>query len=184
MTYRFHGSGKTDWNHDDEFVDILEVRRCSSDLVHALRTFRPLPYQGGQPCSAAELNKTVLESQHLRYVVREIAVETRSSVEEVKEEARRTLEEMSQNLQLGFIRLMGFTLTKVFKKLFSSIYVNMDGLSTLQQSIQQTPVILMPNHRSYVDFLVISYIMFTYDLPIPVIAAGIRKYLFGFKQLL
>lgn len=35
----------------------------------------------------------------------------------------------------------------------------------------------MPNHRSYIDFLVISYIMFLYDIPIPVIAAGIRKYL-------
>jgi len=36
----------------------------------------------------------------------------------------------------------------------------------------------MPNHRSYVDFLVISYILFSYDIPIPVIAAGMRKYLF------
>lgn len=35
----------------------------------------------------------------------------------------------------------------------------------------------MPNHRSYIDFLVLSYIMFTYDLSVPVIAAGIRKYL-------
>lgn len=39
----------------------------------------------------------------------------------------------------------------------------------------------MPNHRSYVDFLIISYILFTYDIPIPVIAAGIRKYLFDLK---
>ncbi|XP_045567244.1 dihydroxyacetone phosphate acyltransferase-like, partial [Salmo salar] len=45
----------------------------------------------------------------------------------------------------------------------------------LQQAIQESPVILMPNHRSYVDFLVLSYILFTYDLPIPVIAAGIRN---------
>lgn len=43
-------------------------------------------------------------------------------------------------------------------------------------------MILMPNHRSYVDFLVISYILFTYDIPVPVIAAGIRKYLFELKQ--
>lgn len=48
----------------------------------------------------------------------------------------------------------------------------------LQQAIQENPVILMPNHRSYIDFLAISYIMFSYDIPIPVIAAGIRKYLF------
>lgn len=28
------------------------------------------------------------------------------------------------------------------------------------------------------DFLAISYILFNYDIPVPVIAAGIRKYLF------
>lgn len=49
--------------------------------------------------------------------------------------------------------------------------------SQLQQAIQESPVILMPSHRSYMDFLIISYILFTYDIPVPVIAAGIRKYL-------
>nr|XP_019947093.1 PREDICTED: dihydroxyacetone phosphate acyltransferase-like [Paralichthys olivaceus] len=157
----------------EDFVDILEERRRSCDLGHALRTFNPHPYQGASPCSTAELNKAVLESQYLRYVTEEIATETRSSVVEVREEACRLLEEMSHNLQLGFIRLMGYTLTKVAKRLFSSIYVNMEGLSRLQKAIQETPVILMPNHKSYMDFLIISYIMFTYDIPIPVIAAGI-----------
>lgn len=48
----------------------------------------------------------------------------------------------------------------------------------LQHAVQESPVILMPNHRSYVDFLAISYVLFIYDIPLPVIAAGIRKYLF------
>lgn len=33
------------------------------------------------------------------------------------------------------------------------------------------------------DFMVLSYIMFTYDLSIPVIAAGIRKYLLIFNVI-
>lgn len=154
-------------------MDILEDRRLSSDLGHAFRTFSPSPYKGATPCSTADLNKAVLESQYLRYVVKEIAKETGLSEEEVREEACGIMEEMSQNLQLRFIRLMAYTLTKVIKRLFTSIYVNMEGLNALQQAIQENPVILMPNHRSYVDFLIISYIMFTYDIPLPVIAAGI-----------
>lgn len=59
-------------------------------------------------------------------------METGSSVEEVREEARGILEEMSQNLQLRFIRLMGYTLNKVFKRLFSSIFVNMEGLNRVR----------------------------------------------------
>ncbi|KTF86397.1 hypothetical protein cypCar_00028031 [Cyprinus carpio] len=100
----------------DGFFDILEERRRSSDLSHAFRTFNPQPYRGATPIAAAALNRMVLESQYLSYIIQE-----------------------------------------------------------------EYPVILMPNHRSYMDFLVLSYIMFTYDLSIPVIAAGIRKYLLIFN---
>ncbi|XP_062267831.1 dihydroxyacetone phosphate acyltransferase-like [Platichthys flesus] len=174
-------SGRAGMDHGEEFVDILEERRRSCDLGHALRTFNPHPYQGGPPCSTAELNKAVLESQYLRFVAEEIAMETGSSVVEVREQARKLLEEMSQNLQLSSIRLMSYTITKVAKRLFSSIYVNMEGLNKLQKATQETPVILMPNHKSYLDFLVISYILFTYDIPVPVIASGIR--LAGMKMV-
>ncbi|XP_045916340.1 dihydroxyacetone phosphate acyltransferase isoform X1 [Micropterus dolomieu] len=173
MTNTYRDSGRAGVEDEEEFVDVLEERRHSSDLGHAFRTFNPQPYKGAPSCSTADLNKAVLESQYLCYVTKEIAMETKSSVEEVREEACGILEEMSQNLQLGFIRLMAYTLTKVLKRLFTSINVNMEGLNALQQAIQETPVILMPNHRSYVDFLVISYILFTYDIPVPVIAAGI-----------
>uniref|UniRef100_A0A3B3Z892 Phospholipid/glycerol acyltransferase domain-containing protein n=1 Tax=Periophthalmus magnuspinnatus TaxID=409849 RepID=A0A3B3Z892_9GOBI len=152
-----------------EELDILEERRQSGDLSHALRTFSPQPYKEKPPCSASDLSKRTLESQYLQYVFKESSL----SMEEVKEDARLLLEEMSQNLQLGFIRLMGYTLSKVFKRLYTNIYVNMEGLNMLQQAIQESPVILMPTHRSYIDFLIISYVLFTYDIPVPVIAAGL-----------
>lgn len=46
---------------------------------------------------------------------------------------------------------------------------------------------LLPSHRSYVDFLMLSYLLYTYDLALPVIAAGIGKYvlltmLSGFRE--
>ncbi|XP_053743114.1 dihydroxyacetone phosphate acyltransferase [Synchiropus splendidus] len=173
MPGTFLESSCTGLNSGQYFVDLLEERRSSSDLGHALRTYNPQPYKDASSCSPAEINEAVLDSQNLRYVMKEIAAETGVATEELKVSARGILEEMSQNLQLRCIRLMAFTLTKVVKRLFSNIYINMEGLSMLQQAIQESPVILMPNHRSYVDFLIISYILFTYDLPVPVIAAGI-----------
>ncbi|XP_061756722.1 dihydroxyacetone phosphate acyltransferase isoform X5 [Nerophis ophidion] len=160
-------------DEEDKMVDILQERRQSSDLGHAFRTFNPRLYKGAPPCSAADLNKTVLDSQDVLRVVQEVAMETGSSLEAVTEEAAGILKEMSQNLQMGFIRLMGFMLSKVLKRLYSSIYVNMEALHMLQQVVADTPVVLLPNHRSYTDFLVISYIMFTYDIPLPVIASGL-----------
>uniref|UniRef100_A0A3B3X220 Phospholipid/glycerol acyltransferase domain-containing protein n=1 Tax=Poecilia mexicana TaxID=48701 RepID=A0A3B3X220_9TELE len=164
---------------EEEFVDILEDKRHCSDLRFALRTFSPPPYKGAPACSSAELNQAVLESQYLRYVINEVRLSNPKSCNhvkrdfEVRDEACGIMREMSQNLQLRFIRLLGFVVRKVFKRIFSAIYVNMEGLQALQQATQECPVILMPNHRSYIDFLVVSYILFNYDIPMPVIASGI-----------
>uniref|UniRef100_A0A671P6S8 Dihydroxyacetone phosphate acyltransferase-like n=1 Tax=Sinocyclocheilus anshuiensis TaxID=1608454 RepID=A0A671P6S8_9TELE len=125
----------------DGFFDVLEERRRSSDLSYAFRTFNPQPYHGATPISAAALNRMVLESQYLSYVIQE----SKPSVG------------IHSNAALNSVIIQ------------------------LQQAIQEYPVILLPNHRSYMDFLVLSYIMFTYDLSIPVIAAGIP--LMGMKLI-
>ncbi len=42
----------------------------------------------------------------------------------------------------------------------------------LRKLIHEYPVLVMPSHRSYLDFLLVSYIFYQYDLPLPVIAAA------------
>ncbi|XP_061669080.1 dihydroxyacetone phosphate acyltransferase [Syngnathoides biaculeatus] len=162
-----------DDDEEEAMVDILEERKRGSDIGHALRSFRPRPYRGATPCSASQLKAAVLASQDVHRVIVEVAMETQSSPEEVRERAVAILDEMSQNLHLGFVRLMGFMLSKVLKRIYCSIYVNMDALQALREVAENAPVVLLPNHRSYTDFLVLSYIMFTYDLPLPVIASGL-----------
>lgn len=53
-------------------MDILEERRCSTDLGFALRTFSPQPYRDVSSCSSSDLSSTVMESHFLRYVVKEV----------------------------------------------------------------------------------------------------------------
>ena len=42
----------------------------------------------------------------------------------------------------------------------------------LRSLIQDYPILVMPTHRSYMDFLLMSYVFYHYDLPLPVIAAA------------
>ena len=48
-------------------------------------------------------------------------------------------------------------------------------LLQVRDVIKEYPVLLMPSHRSYLDFLLMSYVNFHYDLPLPVIAAAMGK---------
>lgn len=49
----------------------------------------------------------------------------------------------------------------------------------LQRAIQEHPVVLLPSHRSYIDFLMLSFLLYNYDLPVPVIAAGMGMHWFS-----
>ena len=66
-------------------------------------------------------------------------------------------------------------LRKIWRRLYQNIHVDMRGLEEIRRLAAQPgagPLLFMPTHRSYLDFLVISYICFTQQLPIPCIAAG------------
>uniref|UniRef100_A0A3P8RGI2 Phospholipid/glycerol acyltransferase domain-containing protein n=1 Tax=Astatotilapia calliptera TaxID=8154 RepID=A0A3P8RGI2_ASTCA len=156
----------------DDFEDILEERRNSSDLRYALKCYTPVLYKGLTPCKVSELKQMVLQSDQLGYVITQVSKEKGMTTDEVTGDAAAILEEMAQRLQLSTVRFFAFTLSKVFKTLFRSICVNEEGLQRLQQAIHNHPVVLLPSHRSYMDFLLMSYILYTYDLALPVIAAG------------
>ncbi|XP_038953970.2 dihydroxyacetone phosphate acyltransferase isoform X1 [Rattus norvegicus] len=103
---------------------------------------------------------------------KKLSRESLTGVDVLREEANEILEEMSHKLRIGAIRFFAFVLSKVFKQIFSKVCVNEEGIQKLQRAIQEHPVILLPSHRSYIDFLMLSFVLYNYDLPVPVIAAG------------
>ena len=42
----------------------------------------------------------------------------------------------------------------------------------VKEAVRKWPVVLLPSHRSYLDFLLISYVFLHFNLRLPVIAAG------------
>ncbi|XP_062831884.1 dihydroxyacetone phosphate acyltransferase isoform X3 [Anolis carolinensis] len=156
-----------------DFEDILEERRKASDLRYAMKCYTPVVYKELSPCKPSAIKTVVLQSEQVQYVVRQLSKETGESPDIIQEEAAEILDEMGHSMHMGAIRFFAFTLSKIFKCLFRSICVNEDGMQKLQQAIQEHPVVLLPSHRSYIDFLLLSYVLYTYDLALPVIAAGI-----------
>lgn len=70
------------------------------------------------------------------------------------------------------VRILGYSLIKILKRLHDHIYVNVQGLSQINELVQEYPVLLVPSHRSYFDFLIFSILCFNYDLPLPAIVAA------------
>ncbi|XP_022408931.1 dihydroxyacetone phosphate acyltransferase isoform X4 [Delphinapterus leucas] len=156
----------------DQFEDVLEERRHVSDLKFAMKCYTPLVYKGITPCKPSEIKCSVLNSEEIHYVIKQLSRESLQSAEVLREEACGILDEMNHKLRLGAIRFCAFALSKIFKQIFSKVCVNEEGIQKLQRAIQEHPVVLLPSHRSYIDFLMLSFLLYNYDLPVPVIAAG------------
>lgn len=57
----------------DDFEDMLEERRNSSDLRYALRCYTPVLYKGLAPCKASMLKSMVLQSDQLHHVIGQVS---------------------------------------------------------------------------------------------------------------
>lgn len=156
----------------DFFVDILDERRNTSDVSWALRQREVPAYKYNEPRSPAEVKQDVLNSDRVKFAVEKICEETGSSLEDVMKEAEAVVDEMAHNLRVGVIRGFAIFLVKVMKSLFQRIYVNEEAIQKVRAMMKEYPILLMPSHRSYLDFLLMSYVFFHYDLPLPVIAAA------------
>ena len=52
------------------------------------------------------------------------------------------------------------------------VRVDQAELDAVKEAVKNGPVLILPNHRSYMDFLIVSYIFFFADVPVPAIASG------------
>lgn len=76
------------------------------------------------------------------------------------------------------MKILGIFITKAMKRMFSKIYINETMLSDVKKEmrISQVQYIYVPSHRSYLDFILLSYILFSYNMALPNIAAGMDFY--------
>lgn len=57
----------------DEFEDILEERRHVSDLKFAMKCYTPLLYKGLIPCKPSDIKCSVLNSEEVFYVIKQVS---------------------------------------------------------------------------------------------------------------
>ncbi|XP_071834868.1 dihydroxyacetone phosphate acyltransferase-like isoform X2 [Apostichopus japonicus] len=157
----------------DDFEDILEPRRNELDVRFALQSRDGVPeYKYTNKQTRSQVNESVLSSPRLKFTIDKIVTETGLSRKEVEKEAFEILDDMAHAQSLTNLRTLAYIFPKLYKRLLRHLYVNKDGIEKLRAQVKDAPVILLPTHRSYQDFLVMTYVCFHYGLPLPFVATG------------
>ncbi|XP_078421310.1 glycerol-3-phosphate acyltransferase 1, mitochondrial isoform X2 [Cetorhinus maximus] len=124
------------------------------------------------------LNSNRVQMAIMETVTERIPVETLAqpdpkAVGKVKRKARGILQQMVANISPVVIRLTGWVLLKLFNGFFWSIQIHKGQLEMVKKAAaENAPLIFLPVHKSHIDYLLLTFILFCHNIKAPHIAAG------------
>lgn len=122
--------------------------------------------------SRLEIMEEMLTNQKVQKSIVEYGESEHVSMHQAHKRAVQHLDEIASNYNLKMIRIFDVVLRWVFKHIFEGMVVDLQGLERIKRTSKKGPLILVPCHKSHLDYLVLSYIFFNNNMPCPLIAAG------------
>ncbi len=162
--------------------DAIVARKARGVLHHHLaREFRTAV---GPPLKApSRVKEKVLRDRTLRATLEAVGRETGRSPESLQTEAARNLKAIASRYDPLFVRLLRPFLAWMFRRLYKSVEVDEEGLARLRRASAEAPIVLCPSHKSYVDFLVVPWLLYENGMTPPHVAAGINLAFWPFGAL-
>jgi len=122
--------------------------------------------------SHEELKEDILATERLRQYMAQYAETRNESLPEVRKQADGYLDEIAAHYSHFFVGMVSKPVGWLLNTMFDGTVVDQDGLQRMKTLSQKSPVILIPCHKSHIDYLILSYVLFSNNMPSPHIAAG------------
>jgi glycerol-3-phosphate O-acyltransferase len=114
----------------------------------------------------------ILRSQSVEAAIRREAEVNKVSPEEARERARRYAYEISADFSPAVIRILERVLTRLWDRLYEGVEIG--HLDRLKGVAEGNEIVYVPCHRSHIDYLLLSYVVYRNGLACPHIAAGLN----------
>lgn len=124
------------------------------------------------PDRQAMFNK-LLQSPAILEAIQDEANKPKGSVEKARKEAEKILDEIAANVSHESLRLADRVLSWLWNKLYQGINVQY-AERVRKLALEGQEIVYVPCHRSHMDYLLLSYILYHQGLVPPHIAAGIN----------
>ena len=119
-----------------------------------------------------EIKEIILHNKQLQKRMERRARSNNISVEEVRREADDYLDEIATDPNLTYVQISERLLTWIWNTIYDGIDLDVDSLDMVRRAAQKAPVVYVPCHKSHIDYLVLSYLLYRHNLNLPYVAAG------------
>jgi glycerol-3-phosphate O-acyltransferase len=114
----------------------------------------------------------IVRSPRIQALIEDLAGDRPEERSKLSSRALELLRELQANPELTTIKVMEVAIERLFHRIYAGIEYNQEDVERLRKAARDGTLILLPSHKSHIDYLVLSYIFNAENLPLPLIAAG------------
>ncbi|MCU0589419.1 MAG: 1-acyl-sn-glycerol-3-phosphate acyltransferase [Syntrophobacteraceae bacterium] len=122
--------------------------------------------------SKLELKEIILHHPRLETFMQRRARSTKQEIWKIRAEADQYLEEIAADYNYTLIRFGESVLKWMWTNLFDGVEVDMESLARVKNVSRHNTIVYIPCHKSHIDYLILSFILFDNSMYTPFIAAG------------
>lgn len=122
--------------------------------------------------SQQEMMEKVLYHKNVLDDIGEIMSADRQPEKKLRRKAYRYFREIAADFSIVNIKWFNAAVQYMFRRIFDGIYFNIDDLKMVREAAQKAPLILVPSHKSHMDYLIVSSIFYQNKIIPPHIVAG------------
>ncbi|MCU0531262.1 MAG: 1-acyl-sn-glycerol-3-phosphate acyltransferase [Syntrophales bacterium] len=119
-----------------------------------------------------EIIRIALRDPVLSRFMEEQAAAAKKDLPSIQKQARRYLEEIAADYSDFYVELWDKALTWLWNNIYDGVVFDREGLARVRDLSRRMPCVIIPCHRSHIDYLLLSYVFYKHNIPLPFIAAG------------
>ena len=127
---------------------------------------------GPQLKTVEEFKESILTNERMFGFMQQYASSKNIPMHKVRKKADGYVEEIAAKYSNALISFGAVIVGWIIRTMFDGVIVDEEGLKNLKRMYQESPLIIIPCHKSHIDYLILAYIFFTNDMPCPHVAAG------------
>jgi glycerol-3-phosphate O-acyltransferase len=139
---------------------------------HAVREQRVI--RGPVQKQRTQIMESVLRAPEVLKVVRSEVKRQGKPFSAIRRQGATYINEMAAAYSQSMVEFLDRVLGWVWQNLYNGVQVDEEGLSRVREAAKRFPLVYVPSHKSHIDYLVLSWVLYNRNLAPPHIAAGIN----------
>lgn len=119
-----------------------------------------------------EVRRQVLRSPEIRALVQQESRAAGQPPEKVGRALSKMYGNMAARLNGRWLRFAGLLTDMIWDRLYSGLDIRPEDLERIREAMRRGTAILLPCHRSHLDYLLLSSLLYRHDIAIPHVVAG------------